>query len=305
MSSWHSYPKVYGLGHRALTGLFDGPTIVQEKVDGSQFSFGWIDGELKIRSKGQDIFPGAVPAMFQGAVDTVISLQERDLLHDGWTYRGEVLSKPRHNVLAYDRVPAGNVILFDINDAEESYLGHATVTAEAVLLGLESVPTFAQFAPGQVPPTRADFDGWMERVSVLGGNKIEGVVIKNYTQWGPDKKVIMGKFVSEAFKEVQGGGFRKANPTTNDQVQALIARYRTPARWNKAVQHLSERDALDGSPKDIGPLLKELHDDLQAECADEIKELLFKHFWPKVARGIQSGFPEFYKLSLVDKQFEQ
>ena len=41
-----SYPKVYNLGHKAITDLLLDPIIVEEKVDGSQFSFGMIDGQL-------------------------------------------------------------------------------------------------------------------------------------------------------------------------------------------------------------------------------------------------------------------
>jgi ATP-dependent RNA circularization protein (DNA/RNA ligase family) len=35
-----SYPSIYALGHRAIRELFDGPVVVEEKIDGSQFSFG-------------------------------------------------------------------------------------------------------------------------------------------------------------------------------------------------------------------------------------------------------------------------
>jgi len=50
----NSYPKVYNLGHAAIVHLFDEPVTVEEKVDGSQFSFALIDGELSARSKGKE-----------------------------------------------------------------------------------------------------------------------------------------------------------------------------------------------------------------------------------------------------------
>jgi hypothetical protein len=43
MTSWHSYPKLYAMGHRAIADLLLDDVIVQEKVDGSQFSFGLFD----------------------------------------------------------------------------------------------------------------------------------------------------------------------------------------------------------------------------------------------------------------------
>lgn len=35
MSSIHSYPNIYNLGHRAVTDLLGLEVIVEEKVDGS------------------------------------------------------------------------------------------------------------------------------------------------------------------------------------------------------------------------------------------------------------------------------
>lgn len=52
LTSWHSYPKVYALGHRALAELLLDEVLVEEKIDGSQFSFGRFGGDLKARSKG-------------------------------------------------------------------------------------------------------------------------------------------------------------------------------------------------------------------------------------------------------------
>ena len=53
-----SYPKVYNLGHRAIVGLTEESVVVQEKVDGSQFSFGLMppavegmEDVLKMRSR--------------------------------------------------------------------------------------------------------------------------------------------------------------------------------------------------------------------------------------------------------------
>ena len=53
VSTLHSYPSIFNLGHRAVAGLLGGPVIVEEKIDGSQFSFGvTVDGEIVTRSKG-------------------------------------------------------------------------------------------------------------------------------------------------------------------------------------------------------------------------------------------------------------
>lgn len=67
----NSYPTVYALGHKAIEGIFDSPVIVEEKIDGSQFSFGLIDGELRCRSKGKELILDAPEKMFSKAVATV------------------------------------------------------------------------------------------------------------------------------------------------------------------------------------------------------------------------------------------
>ena len=52
-TSWHSYPQIYNLGHKAIAGIFDDDVLIEEKIDGSQFSFG--RGDALVHSVvGQD-----------------------------------------------------------------------------------------------------------------------------------------------------------------------------------------------------------------------------------------------------------
>ncbi len=298
--SWSSYPSIFALGHRAVAELTKHEVYVQEKVDGSQFSFGVFDGEIRVRSKGAEMYPEAPEKMFQKAVDTVKRLSSS--LIDGYTYRGEYLSKPRHNALAYDRVPEGNIILFDVTAKDGTFLEPLEVTHEAERLGLEVVRTFYT---GIV--TLEKIRELLDETSCLGGQKIEGVVLKpvGYSLFGVDKKVLMGKFVSEAFKEVHNATWKKDNPSQGDVVQLLIESYRQPARWAKAVQHLREAGTLQESPKDIGNLIKEVQDDVYKEEADEIKQRLFSHFYPQIKRALTAGLPEWYKESLLHSQFDE
>jgi hypothetical protein len=295
MSSWHSYPQIFALGHRYLEHLLDDPVLVEEKIDGSQFSFGRFEGELRIKSKGKEMLVDAPEKMFQKAVDTVKTLD----LHDGWTYRGEYLSKPKHNSLSYDRTPKNNIIIFDINDAEESYLEYYKKKEEAQRIGLEIVPKLFY---GILENNK--ISEWLETPSILGGQKIEGIVIKNYKQFGKDKKVLMGKYVSEAFKEVHKAEWKESNPGQGDIVQRIINMLKTPARWDKGIQHLRELGQLDDSPKDIGKLLNEIKADISKECTEEIKDELLKWAIGNILRGCIAGFPEYYKQQLTSKQFE-
>lgn len=297
-NSWHSYPKVYALGHPAISELLLEPVVVQEKIDGSQFSFGRFGEELKIRSKGQEMHPDAPEKMFNKAVDYVKSISDK--LIDGWTYRCEYLSKPKHNVLAYGKTPLNYLVLYDINNDEEAYHVYQSVFLEASRLGIDAVPLLYE---GMLDKQEilAEF---LERTSILGGQKIEGVVVKNYARFGKDKKALMGKYVSEAFKEIHKDEWRLANPTSGDAIEGIIKKYRTPARWNKAVQHLKERGELEQSPRDIGKLIKEARRDLIAECEPEIKEDLYKWAIGRIERASTAGISEWYKQQLLEKQFE-
>jgi len=299
--SWHSYPSIYALGHRALAELLLDPVIVEEKIDGSQFSFGWfpdypLNDGFRCRSKGAQLNLDAPEKMFSKAVGFVCGLR----LKEGWTYRAEYLQKPKHNALAYDRTPQNNLILFDINPSEEHYLSWEEKAEEAARIGIDIVPQFFKGILTQVEELRE----LLSRESCLGGQKVEGVVIKNYHRFGPDKKVLMGKFVSEDFKEVHAKAWKKSNPKSGDILERLIDTYRTPARWAKAVIHLREQNKIEDSPRDIGLLIKEVWPDIMKECGAEILDELFDWAEPHLRRGVTRGIAEWYKEELMKKQFE-
>jgi hypothetical protein len=298
-TSYHSYPKIFALGHRAVSTIFDDDVIVEEKVDGSQFSFGKFDGKLRCRSKGKEIDLDVPEKMFMAAVDAV---RERfHQLKDGYTYRGEYLQKPTHNALAYDRVPQGHIMIFDINTGHESYLSPSAKASEADIIGFECVPLIWH---GKVCSS-TELKSYLDRESILGGQKIEGVVVKSLTQFGPDKKAMMGKFVSEAFKEVHKKAWGESNPTGKDIVAQLVLQYRSEMRWEKAIQHLRDDGVLTNSPQDIGKLIQSIKQDVREECEDAIKEALFKWAWPSVERQLIKGFPEFYKERLLGSAFNE
>lgn len=301
MSSWHSPQSIYHVGHRLTTEMLKGPLYAEEKIDGSFFAFGVYDGELKIRSKSATLYPDAPPKMFERAINTVLSIQDR--LQPGLQYRGEVLDRPKHNTLAYDRVPTGHIILFDVCTGEESYLEPDQKANEARRLGLECVPVLYRgfFTADKVREL-------LKTTSVLGGQLIEGVVLKpepGHEQYAPDHKVIFAKYVSEVFKEIHGGEWKKNNPGRRDIIDALIGTYSTPARWQKAIQHLAEQGKLEGSPKDIGLLVREIPADVFADAEHEMKEAVWHWAKPQIQRGLIKGFPEFYKARLLEQSFEE
>ena len=296
--SWDSYGKIYAIGHRAASALFDHEVTIEEKVDGSQFSFGIFDGKLKVRSRGRVFDVEAPDDMFRGACETVKRLGP--MLRNGWTYRGEVLKGPKHNVLTYERAPEGNIILFDIAVGQQNYLNYAAKEDEAKRLGLEVVPILFQ---GKVEGQHT-LDELKGRISILGGTPIEGYVVKSYDQFTLDKKVLMGKWVSEAFKEIHRKNYKPLQAGKGDISEMLAKKYKTVARWQKAVQHMAEDGTLQHEPKDIGPLIGAISKDLHDECIEEIKEDLFQAYWKKLAQNCVRGFAEWYKSELEHSAFE-
>lgn len=292
----HSYPKVFAIGHAAVADLFNGPVLIEEKVDGSQFSFGVIGGQLQMRSHGCEVHAGGQEKMFNLAVAACLELAPA--LHEGWTYRAEYLAKPKHNNLCYERVPAHNLILFDINTGEEQYLSRAEKETEASRLGLEIVPVLFQGHVYQPDKLLALLD----RVSCLGKANIEGIVVKNYSQFGRDKKALMGKFVSEAYKETASKEWKASNPTLGDVVDMLIATLRSERRWEKAAERLRDNNILLHEPKDIGPLIKAVQEDIKAEELDFMKDKLLEYALPRVLRAATGGLPEWYKKRLLESQ---
>lgn len=297
-ASWTSYPKLFALGHRSIHGIFEDEVIIEEKIDGSQFSFGVIDGELRCRSKGAQLNIVAPEKMFVAAVETAQRLAEK--LTPNWTYRGEYLQRPKHNTLVYDRIPSQHVIGFDVSIGHEKYLSYDEKVAEFARLGLETVPCVYR---GKIE-TPEKVRELLQTKSILGAQMVEGVVVKNYHRLNPFGQLMIGKFVSEEFKEVHSGDWSERNPTSGDIIEVLIGQYRTPARWAKAVQHLREKGQITDSPQDIGSLFKEVHKDIKEECEQELKDKLYKWAIDKVLRGCVGGLPQWYKEQLLKQSFE-
>ncbi len=294
-----SYSQMYAVGHKEIENIFDDDVIIEEKIDGSQFSFMKLDGELYCRSKGAQIVVDAPEKMFSRAIETVKEIQH--LLTDGWVYRCEYLQKPKHNTLAYERIPKKYLILFDVMVGIEDYMSREEKESTANWLRIDVVPVVFSGRVENIEMLKELLD----RESFLGGCKIEGVVVKNYKLFTRSKKIAIGKYVSEKFKEIHGKEWKKSNPKTVDILSDLITIYRHENRWEKAVQHLRDAGTLENSPRDIGMLIREIPTDVLKECEDEIKDELFKHFWPKIKRGIIGGFPEWYKDKLVENAFDE
>jgi hypothetical protein len=287
-----SYPSIYAYGHAALKELLADPVVIQEKVDGSQFSFLKLDGKYYARSKGQQLFVESPEQMF---AEGCAAIKELDLTN-GWIYRGEYLRIPKHNSIQYSRTPNNHVILYDIETSPSNFLSYKDMTNESSRLSLEFVPMF------DIEINLDNLKKCLESESILGGSKIEGVVIKNYQRFGKDKKVLMGKYVREDFQETNAKEWKEKKTGQMAILHQLIAEYKSPTRWEKAYQHLRDNGLLSQQLQDIPLLLKEAKHDLRKECEDEIKSKLFKWVIDDLERASVGGLPEWYKNKLAELQ---
>lgn len=300
MSNIKGYPKILPASGKFADYIVGNHCEITEKVDGSQFAFGKdYKGKLHMRSKGALIAfdEDNVQQMFRPAVDYVLSIA--DSLPFDTVYYGETLSKPKHNSLQYDRIPKNHIALYGVTDFEQTFCkarNWADLNEWARSIDVEPVALLFEGTISNLEEIKK-FLG----TSALGGQPAEGVVIKNYAAtgnfFGGFQPLVAMKYVTEAFKEVHS-----SNPEyspNKSKTENLMERYRSPARWHKAVQHLTEKGEIQSSPRDIGPLLKELNRDLEVECEQEIKDALWEIYRKDFLRTATRGFPEWYKQQLL------
>lgn len=296
-----SYSKIRQFGHPETADLLNVAIQVEEKIDGSQFS--WMkdsDGVLHFRSRNSVIYPEAADKLFQPSVLHLISVADK--IPANAVFRGEAVCSTRHNHIKYDRVPSGHIVLFDVEDFTtegiQFWWNPIGIETFAGNLNIEPVKVFETLDPDQFNVEY--LTGMVGQESQLG-NKAEGIVIKPLQRniFSKDGKLTMAKMVREDFQEEQKKSFKSENKNSQDIILMLQESFGTEARWRKAVQHLDEEGKLERDPKDIGLLIKEVQEDVKKECKDAIQEVLFNWAWKRVSRGLFKGLPEWYKQKLI------
>lgn len=293
-----SFPKIFALGTDYIKEILDGEVEVTEKIDGSQFGFGRLDGELYVRSKGAMLHFDAPNNMFKEAVEYIATIADK--IPDGMVFHAEYLQTPHHNSLTYERIPKNHLALFSVSDSTEKFFSYVEIQKWAKILDIDAVPIIFI---GKINNT----DEILEMVgspSYLGNVNAEGVVVKNYNKpfllGGQPIPVMAGKYVSEQFKEVHRAGWTGEH-TGRGKWETFKEGYKTEARWLKAVQFLRDAGELTETPKDIGKLIARVMQDIEEEEKETIKTFLWKEFGTEVLRTAVHGLPEFYKLHLLKK----
>ncbi len=303
---FQKWPKIHSFGHRYNRHIFDGNVQITEKVDGSQFSFGMLGSDLIIRSKEASLYPEDPQSQFAPAVEHVKHLYAANKLVPGRMFYSETLSKPKHNVLHYSRVPLNNIALFGVHIVGLNlWLDYGSLMQYAKQLDIDVVPTF----PSSSGYVKA-FDGTIDmdyltslfkKESFLGGSTIEGIVITDYKATLVDMEGTppwkAAKMVAPEMAEKHN---RRIPRPGSISWGAFKETYHTDARWHKAIQHLRDAGKLTDSVKDIGPIIQEIQRDIKDEDYDIIMEFLWRNFGVDLLRNAIQGFPEFYKNRLTE-----
>ncbi len=282
-----TYGKILSLGSAFTENALIGPVIIQEKIDGSLFAFGINEHkQIVMRSKGAMLDFDNYAEMFKEAVEYIKSIE--DVLVDNFEtdtyFYCEYLQKPKHNTLSYTSIPKNHLVLFDVVKKGQ-YLPRGDLELCATKLNIDIIPELwtgdlgvylrEKNEKGYSSP--GDFLKAMTETttSYLGKEIIEGVVIKNYTQTillGGNVFPLFTKFVREAFKERHDADWKIRQP--KDTLQNYIDGFKADARWQKALIHAKEKEMLTNSPKDIGPLIKLIQEDIKEEETQNIKDFL-------------------------------
>jgi hypothetical protein len=291
-----------------------GKFVIEEKVDGSQFRFG-IDGNGNFMAGSKSVNYDSVDKIDKSFSKITAEVEEK--LKDAYDcevfgflepndfiiFYGEYMRSEKHNALKYDKVPEGNVYLFDVA-VNGVYMGYESVKLWANILGFEPVHVY------DVTDKLPDYDEISKNLriwkSCLGDVNPEGVVIKNYDIMIMDnfRKVespLMLKVVRSEFKEILKKDWKqREGKSTNDIVGRIISQVNKNAVWDKAVQHLRDEGKITGTMADMRLLLNKVDEDIEKEWVEIINKELYKSFEYDIRKAFVSGLAEYYKKKLYE-----
>lgn len=317
MEHLEHYPKVLHLEDLKYfdTQKADSEYIVEEKVDGSQFRFGIIDGKRFYGSHNIDYNESRHPdKMFELAVKganeildtfTTVSIDtENTIMRENKgsvVFFAEFLKSPRHNTLTYSRIPSHNLVIFDIA-IDGWYVSREVKESMAWAFGFETVPLLHS---SKSFPSSALLDELIKQDSFLGNTRIEGVVVKNYDLYAERFNMVrplLLKYVRDDFKELNNKNWNEINPKSIEKVWDKMVNCQQV--YNKALQHIRESGKYTGELRDIAPMIEEIRKDVETEYKTLLIEAMWKFHEKELVRWITRGLPSFYKKYLYDEAYK-
>lgn len=303
------FPKVLGLGQPLLAEIFDDPVDLTSKIDGSQCRINLTESNVQCGSKNVDI---ADDKMFTIAYEQA----NRIWVDNKWKEWGsditlftEFLNKLKHNVLSYNRVPLNNIYLFGAL-IDGKHIQTEKLIELAHDLNIEPPHIIASQIKIDNPD---DLNKYLETESVLGGTRVEGIVIRNSYKSYPPLLIstmafmdypLVGKLVRDDFKErlnkEWSGKRQREEPITK-----ITAEFLTEARFHKAIQHLEETGKITYEMNNLKDIIPEFYNDLLDEEKDEIIKVVMASFWKPLKRKCDNFAVQEWKKYLLAKQFNE
>lgn len=299
-----SYGSIININKAGPVLVSPAELVIQEKVDGSQFRFQEVMNEtdtnsvLLCWSRGNRLSLDSPPAMFALAVGTVVKLHQEKKLLPGAVYIAEAVTSRRHNVINYERIPTGGLVLLDVYAAPDGWMGAEFVKFHGEQLGLEVAPYKGSIAPGQVVDIATLIAQSAAEVSLLGG-PVEGLVVKSFAnqvnRFGESWK---WKVINPSFSETKS----QPKAPQADWVAVLGSSLANPIKWQKALMRLTEQGLTNGTSRDIGVLVKLV----QADVDKEDREELLLEAWSRLRKTVLAnsvkGLAEWYQGQLLQGQ---
>lgn len=320
------YPSVAHLGARA-NELFAHSIQwwIEEKIDGSQLSFSLRPQteppELRFTNHGKELLAAVYSNNVFGPASARLSAHalsgDGGGFHAAFVYHGEAVCKRKHSTLEYQRTPRFFFVCYDIYDSlMETYLSYPDKLVECRRLGLECVQLLRE---PNADPTALAYDtaaAFVERIdrgeltSMLGGCRLEGVVIKHNnlvtikTYQGVERSRTTAatrlKLVTKPFKEshASGGTPKMVDVADANAAVADIGRlFATEARFTKGLLRMRDADSgiNDGYPRQTLEVLeRDLDRDLAKEYEDEVKTYLWHALGGLVKKAAREGLADFW-----------
>ena len=276
--------------------------IVQEKVDGSQFTITKQNGVLQFYNKNKQVSPKRGPW-----INVWLAIQgKEDMFQEGLYYHGEAFTDRHTNVVVYNRVPRYFWLVYKIVRQDNSILTPVEMHELLKGTGIELVQTLYDSQTEELHTKMGlqtiidillfKIGSFCEIQSCLGG-KPEGIVVKvlNVPNAGKISNTRY-KYVLPEFAEMHQEKRHRLPEVPDAQfIKELGLVYDTDARRQKAVQHLKEQERwTDGDTmKNIQAMVDELDNDLLKERVDEIKDMLLARFWKEISNSARGDVQAF------------
>ena len=251
------YQHVEKLGTQATHGLLEGECFVFPKIDGSNGSIWYEDGEIKCGSRNRVLSLDDDNQGFAKWVETNrVKLMKFFHLNEAYILYGEWLVP--HTIRYYDDNAWGNFYVFDVyNTKNDRYVSYDFYSPVLDKHGIDYIPCVGKginLDENSVYKLLDNNTYLLSDDAVRNGKLGEGVVVKNYDFTNRFGKIICGKIVRQEFKDRNLGEFKTRTIQDGLTVESqIVSKYLTPSLIEKEYSKMVENE--EWSPRRIPELL--------------------------------------------------